>query len=77
MIHNAMTPKGLFFILLTRGSGKDSIVFRRTEYHANGSFLVQEIVVLKGTSLWQSCKPRKYSLPFCKMLFRAICGTKR
>jgi len=52
------TKKDSSSFLLTRGGGKDSIVFRRTEYHANGSFSsVQEIAwFLKGTSLWRSCK---------------------
>ena len=49
------------FLLTRSGDGKDSIIFRRVEYHADGSFFaVQEITwFLRGKSIWRSCKTTK------------------
>lgn len=49
------------YVLTRSGDGKDSIAFRRVEYHANGSFSsVQEIAwFLRGNTLWRSCQTLK------------------
>jgi prepilin-type N-terminal cleavage/methylation domain-containing protein len=49
------------YVLTRSGDGKDSIVFRRVEYHANGSFSsVQQIAwFLRGKTLWRSCQTLK------------------
>lgn len=46
------------YVLTRSGDGKDSILFRRVEYHANGSFSsVQQIAwFLRGNTLWRSCQ---------------------
>ncbi len=49
------------YVLTRSGDGKDSIAFRRVEYHANGSFSsVQEIAwFLRDNTLWRSCQTLK------------------